>query len=159
MSRTKETRLLMETWRKFINESAMDSSILLTTEAVEEALNVFSSYSRDLDSSRDELIGKIFWDSAEGDLQLITDLDSEGYELSSVSSKSETMSKWVREEFVRDFHVEDLLELEDLEMIKSQLDSEDILAPGDFDKVYNLSTNEVEVRNSDTGEVLQGSDL
>ena len=159
MSRTKETRLLMETWRRFINENVMDSSILLTSEAVEEALQVFSSYSRDLDSSRDELIGKIFWDSAEEDLQLITDLDSEGYELSSVSSKSETMSKWVREEFVRDFHVEDLLEMEDLEMIKSQLDSEDVLAPGDFDKVYNLNTNEVEVRNSDTGEVLQGSDL
>lgn len=159
MSKTKQTKLLMETWRRFINESVMDSSMLLTPEAVDEALQVFSSYSRDLDSSRDELIGKIFWDSEEEDLQLITDLDSEGYELSSVSSKSETMSKWVREEFVRDFHVEDLLEMEDLEMIKSQLDSEDILAPGDFDKVYNLSTNEVEVRNSDTGEVLQGSDL
>ena len=158
MSRTKETRLLMETWRNFINESAMDSSMLLTPEAVDEALQVFSSYSRDLNSSRDELIGKIFWDSQQKDLQLITDLDREGYELSSVGS-NETMSKWVRETFVEDFHIEDMLELEDLETIKSQLDSEDILAPGDFEKVYNLSTNEVEVRNSDTGKVLQGSDL
>lgn len=158
MSRTKETRLLMETWRRFINESEMDSLMLLTQEAVDEALQVFSSYSRDLNSSRDELIGKIFWDSQQKDLQLITDLDREGYELSSVGS-NETMSKWVRETFVEDFHIEDMLELEDLETIKSQLDSEDILAPGDFEKVYNLSTNEVEVRNSDTGKVLQGSDL
>ena len=158
MSKTKQTKLLMETWRRFINESVMDSSMLLTPEAVDEALQVFSSYSRDLDSSRDELIGKIFWDSQQKDLQLITDLDREGYELSSIGS-NETMSKWVRETFVEDFHIEDMLELEDLETIKSQLDSEDILAPGDFEKVYNLSTNEVEVRNSDTGKVLQGSDL
>lgn len=60
MSRTRETKLLMETWRKFINESAMDSSILLTPEHVEKALRVFSSYVVDLDSSKDELIGKIF---------------------------------------------------------------------------------------------------
>ena len=158
MSRTRETKLLMETWRKFINESAMDSSILLTPEHVEKALRVFSSYVVDLDSSKDELIGKIFWDNEEQDLQLLIDLDDEGYELTSISCE-ETVSKWVREDFIRDFNIDDLLDMEELKMINEELNNEDVLAPGDFDKVFNLKTNEVEIRNSDTGEVLQDPGL
>ena len=44
-------------------------------------------------------------------------------------------------------------------MINEELNNEDVLAPGDFDKVFNLKTNEVEIRNSDTGEVLQDPGL
>ena len=154
MSRTKETKLLMESWRNFINENAMDSSILLSQELVEKSLNVFDSYMSDLDSSKDELIGKIFWDSEEGDLQLIVDLDDEGYELTSICCEGETVSKWVREDFISDFNVDDLLDMEELKTIKRELDSDEVEAPGDFDKVFNLKTNEVEIRHSDSGKLI-----
>ena len=154
MSSTKETKLIMESWRNFINENTMNSSILLSQELVEKSLNVFDSYMSDLDTNKDELIGKIFWDKEDEDLQLIVDIDGEGYELTSVCCKDETVSKWVREDFISDFNVDDLLDMEELETIKRELDSDEVEAPGDFDKVFNLKTNEVEIRHSDSGKLI-----
>ena len=108
----------------------------------------------DLDTNKDELIGKIFWDKEEEDLQLIVDIDGEGYELTSICCKDETVSKWVRENFISDFNIDDLLDMEELETIRLELNSSDLEAPGDFDKVFNLETNEVEIRNSDSGKLI-----
>ena len=159
MSRTNETRLLMETWRKFINESNMsENDCCLDAMRLHTSMETFKS--QEIDTNKDEeLLGKIFWDQSEKELLMIIDsnLDETDPELTTISGETKMINQWPKSHLLG--YGARFLDMQDLVTIQTNLNSEDVLAPGDFEKVYNFIEDKVEVRNSDTGEVLQSSDL
>ena len=68
MSRTKQTRLLMETWRKFLNEEEGIGQ----DPKMEDLTSVFRSR-----GARDD--DEVFWDEDQGEFQMITKDDEKGH--------------------------------------------------------------------------------
>ena len=83
MSSTKETKLLMESWRKFLNEEE--------DPKMEDLTSVFRSKGAQDDD-------EVFWDKSEGEFQMITNDDEEGYkaEIETISHTGDDTGRYSR---------------------------------------------------------------
>ena len=127
MSKTKETRLLMETWRKFLNEEEGIGQ----DPKMEDLTSVFRSRGAQDDD-------EVFWDEDEGEFQMITDDDEKGHkaEIKTISHTGDDRGTYSRtgnykgsgeetilsiEEFLKQYPVYTVKNLE--EMSSEELES------------------------------------